>query len=230
MIIMSGAIGAGKSNLTQILSDHLGTQPFYEPVEDNPILPLFYADPDRYAFLLQIYFLNKRFKTIKEAMVHDNNVLDRSIYEDSLFFHMNAEMGRCGDKEVGVYDELLENMMEELPYCAYKKAPDLLVHIDVNLSTMLDHIKMRGRDYEQVENDASLMDYYKNLLDHYKPWYQEYDASPKMVIDGNRYDFVNNLEDRKDVLKQIDDQLLALGKLSKEEYDHLMEKIKDMSL
>ncbi len=80
MIIMSGAIGAGKSNLTQILSDHLGTQPFYEPVEDNPILPLFYADPDRYAFLLQIYFLNKRFKTIKEAMVHDNNVLDRSIY------------------------------------------------------------------------------------------------------------------------------------------------------
>lgn len=228
MIIMSGAIGAGKSNLTQILSDHLGTHPFFEPVDDNPILPLFYKDPDRYAFLLQIYFLNKRFKTIKKAMVHDNNVLDRSIYEDSLFFHMNAEMGRCSSKEVGVYDELLDNMMEELPYCAHKKAPDLLVHIDVNIETMLHHIKLRGREYEQVEHDASLMAYYENLLDHYKPWYASYDVSPKMVIDGNRYDFVNNIEDRKEVLKQIDTQLLSIGKLSQEEYEQLMVKLENM--
>lgn len=91
MIIMSGTIGAGKSNLTEILSNHLGTKPFYEPVEENPILPLYYADMNRYTFLLQIYFLNKRFRMIKEAMQDDNNVLDRSIYEDSLFFHMNAE-------------------------------------------------------------------------------------------------------------------------------------------
>ena len=77
MIIMSGTIGAGKSNLTEILSRHLGTKAFYEPVEDNPILPLYYADPKKYAFLLQIYFLNKRFRLIKEAMRQDNDVLDR---------------------------------------------------------------------------------------------------------------------------------------------------------
>ena len=121
MIIMSGMIGAGKSQLTKILSEHLGTEPFYEPVEDNPILPLFYADPDRYAFLLQIYFLNKRFASIKKAMAHDNNVLDRSIYEDSLFFHMNAEMGRATSQEVDVYDSLLDNMMEELPMLRIRK-------------------------------------------------------------------------------------------------------------
>ena len=135
MIIMSGTIGAGKSNLTKILSEHLGTKPFYEPVEENPILPLYYADMKRYTFLLQIYFLNKRFRMIKQAMQDDNNVLDRSIYEDSLFFHMNAEKGRATKEEVDVYDDLLENMMEELPYAAAKKAPDLLVHIDVSLDT-----------------------------------------------------------------------------------------------
>lgn len=225
MIIMSGAIGAGKSQLTEILADHLGTVPFYEPVDDNPILPLFYKDPKRYAFLLQIYFLNKRFRTIKKAMADDNNILDRSIYEDSLFFHMNAEMGRANEEEVRVYDDLFDNMMEELPYAAHKKAPDLLIHIDVDLKTMLAHIKKRGRDYEQIDQDPSLLDYYKNLLAHYKPWYENYDASDKMVIDASRYDFVNNQEDRAAVLKMIDDRLLKLGKLTNEQYQKLMKKI-----
>lgn len=225
MIILSGAIGAGKSNLTKILSEHLGTEAFYEPVESNPVLEKFYEDPQRYAFLLQIYFLNKRFEMIKKAMQHDNNVLDRSIYEDSLFLHMNADMGRVSTQEVDVYDELFANMMEELPYAAHKKAPDLLVHVHVDLETMLAHIRQRGRSYEQIEEDASLLDYYKTLLRYYKPWYRDYDASAKMVIDATVYDFVNNEEDRKTVLKSIDDQLLALGKLSKEDYEALMKKL-----
>lgn len=65
-------------------------------------------------------FLNKRFASIKQAMKDDNNVLDRSIYEDSLLFHLNADLGRATETEVCVYDELLENMMEELPYAAHK--------------------------------------------------------------------------------------------------------------
>ncbi|MGC3596148.1 deoxynucleoside kinase, partial [Enterococcus faecium] len=76
----------------------------------------FYANPEQYAFLLHIYFLNKRFASIKQAMKDVNNVLDRSIYEDSLLFHLNADLGRATETEVRVYDELLENMMEELPY------------------------------------------------------------------------------------------------------------------
>ena len=228
MIIMSGMIGAGKSQLTKILSEHLGTEPFYEPVKDNPILPLFYADPDRYAFLLQIYFLNKRFASIKKAMAHDNNVLDRSIYEDSLFFHMNAEMGRATSQEVEVYDSLLENMMEELPYAAHKKAPDLLIHIDVDYDTVIKHIKMRGRDYEQVDQDPQLKEYYENLIAQYEPWYKDYNASEKMVINGNRYDFVNNMDDRRCVLTAIDDKLLELGKITKEEYKQLQEKISQL--
>ncbi len=228
MIIMSGTIGAGKSNLTKIVSEHLGTQAFYEPVEENPILPLYYADMERHTFLLQIYFLNKRFRMIKRAMQDDNNVLDRSIYEDSLFFHMNAEKGRATQQEVDVYDDLLDNMMEELPFAAAKKAPDLLVHIDVSLETMLARITKRGRDYEQFDKDPSLYDYYKDLVAHYKPWYENYDASPKIAIDGDHVDFVCNMDDRKKVLKQIDDELLRLGKLTQEEYDKLMLKLENM--
>lgn len=142
---------------------------------------------------------------------------------------MNAEMGRATDEEVHVYDELFENMMEELPYAAHKKAPDLLVHIDVNLETMLAHIKKRGRAYEQIDQDPSLLDYYKNLLAHYGPWYDDYHASDKMVIDANQFDFVNNFNDRQMVLKMIDDRLLKLGKLSPAQYDDLMMNLKKLN-
>lgn len=86
VIVLSGPIGAGKSSLTSILSKYLATDPFYESVDDNPVLPLFYENPKKYAFLLQVYFLNTRFKSIKKALSADNNVLDRSIYEDALIF------------------------------------------------------------------------------------------------------------------------------------------------
>ena len=68
VIILSGPIGAGKSSLTEILADYLHTKPFYESVDNNPVLPLFYKDPKKYAFLLQIFFLNTRFHSIKQAL------------------------------------------------------------------------------------------------------------------------------------------------------------------
>ncbi|MCT7764056.1 MAG: deoxynucleoside kinase, partial [Lactobacillus iners] len=114
VIVLSGPIGAGKSSLTSILSKYLATDPFYESVDDNPVLPLFYENPKKYAFLLQVYFLNTRFKSIKKALSADNNVLDRSIYEDALFFQMNADIGRATKEEVTTYYELLDGMMAEL--------------------------------------------------------------------------------------------------------------------
>ncbi|WP_125772428.1 deoxynucleoside kinase [Companilactobacillus furfuricola] len=215
MIVLSGTIGAGKSTLATILSKHLGTEAFYEQVDDNPVLPLFYKDPKQYAFLLQIYFLNKRFESIKQALADDNNVLDRSIYEDALFFHMNADMGRATQQEVKVYDELLANMMQELPYAAAKKAPDLLIHIDISYDTMIKRIEKRGRDYEQPEQDPSLVEYYHNLLSRYDDWYDQYDYSPKMKINGDQLDYVENEDDLKIVLNQIDTKLSERNLLPK---------------
>ena len=75
VIVLSGPVGAGKSSLTAILSKYLGTKPFYESVDDNPVLPLFYKDPLKYTYLLQLFFLNTRFHSIKKALSDDNNVL-----------------------------------------------------------------------------------------------------------------------------------------------------------
>ena len=130
LIVVGGMIGLGKSSVAEILGNHFNSEVFYESVDDNPILPLFYSESEeeilknRYPFLLQLYFLNTRFKSIKEALYNDNNVLDRSIYEDWYFAKKNMELGRISELEMNTYEGLLENMLEELKELP-KKAPDI---------------------------------------------------------------------------------------------------------
>lgn len=239
MITLSGIIGSGKTSLTKLLSAELGSTAFYEPVDDNPVLPLFYkgneiaakkrAAGDKeatnpYAYLLQTFFLNRRFKMIKQAMREDNNILDRSIYEDEIFMKMNTEMGNATDVEYDIYKSLLNNMMEELPMAAHKKSPDLMVNIKVSYETMMTRIRKRGRDYEQVEQDPSLVDYYHRLLRQYDEWRQTYNASPLLIIDGDRYDFMANPQDRVTVLETIEQKLVDLGNLDEATMAKLKEK------
>ncbi|AWM74415.1 MULTISPECIES: deoxynucleoside kinase [Lactobacillus] len=212
VIVLSGPIGAGKSSLTSILAEHLGTQAFYEGVDSNPVLPLYYQDMKRYTFLLNIYLLNHRLAQINQAVKEKNSVSDRSIYEDALFFQMNAESNVADPTEFKIYDSLLENMMEDTPGNPSKK-PDLLIYIRVSLDTMLKRIEKRGRSYEQISTDPSLKDYYARLIRYYEPWYEKYDASPKIVIDGDKYDFIGDEDAKKEVLSQIDSKLREIGSL-----------------
>ncbi|MCH3923136.1 deoxynucleoside kinase [Limosilactobacillus sp.] len=205
VIITAGMIGVGKTTLTGKIAEHLHTKAFFEPVGNNPVLPLYYKDPKQYGFLLQIYFLNKRFSMIKQALSDDNNVLDRSIYEDALFTRENNAEGNISDTELEVYLKLLDNMMKDLRQLP-KKAPDLMVYSETAFDTILYRIKKRGRDYEQIDHNPELKDYYYKMWSAYKQWYQDYDASPKMKIDLDTY----NLEDPQNVqtvLNMIDDRL-----------------------
>lgn len=245
MITMAGMIGAGKSSMTSILAHQLGTKAYFEPVSDNPVLPLFYkgneiaakkrAEGDKdatnpYAYLLQTFFLNRRFAMIKKAMRDDNNILDRSIYEDALFMKMNTDMGNATKVEYDIYHSLLKNMLEELPYAAHKKAPDLMVIIQVSYDTVIKRIKRRGRKYEQVSADPSLEGYYKRLIRYYDEWKHEYKASPLLVIDGDRYDFMTNISDRRHVLDQIYRELHKIGSLDDQRFTELEDKLPQLKL
>ena len=211
MVITVGAmIGAGKSSLAKLIGEHFGTEVFYESVEDNPILPLFYTASEeeiqakRYPFLLQLYFLDTRFKSIKEALVHKNNVLDRSIYEDWYFCKVNRDLGRISDLEFELYERLLNNMVEELAELP-KKAPDLMVYLSGSFETIIDRINKRGRGYELA---PELVDYYRTLWEGYDDWvYNHYNASEVLTIDIDRYDYVNNEDDAREVLSLIENKL-----------------------
>ncbi len=208
VIITAGMIGVGKTTLTGMLAEHLGTKAFFEPVGENPVLPLYYSNPKQYGFLLQIYFLNKRFSMIKQALADDNNILDRSIYEDALFTKENNAEGNISDTELSVYLKLLDNMMNELNSLP-KKAPDLLVYASSDFETILYRIKKRGRDYEQIDGHPEREAYYYKMWSAYQKWYDDFDVSPKIKIDLQKY----NLEDPQNVqvvLNQVDEALAKI--------------------
>lgn len=216
MVITVGAmIGAGKSSLAKLIGEYFGTEVFYESVEDNPILPLFYTASEeeiqakRYPFLLQLYFLDTRFKSIKQALSNDNNVLDRSIYEDWYFAKVNMELGRISELEFNMYERLLDNMMEELNEMP-KKSPDLMVYLSGSFETILNRINKRGRGYELAPD---LVEYYKKLWEGYDDWvFNHYSASQVLVIDIDKYDYVNNENDAKEILELIENKLKEIRK------------------
>ncbi|MDN6195369.1 MAG: deoxynucleoside kinase [Atopostipes suicloacalis] len=210
VIVIGGMIGAGKTSVAQLLGESLGSDVFYEEVDDNPLLELFYtADEEeeqekRYPFLLQLTFLSSRFRSIKKALGDRDNVLDRSIYEDWYFCKVNNDLDRISDLEFKIYEELLDNMMQELDELP-KKAPDLMVYLHGSFEEIIRRIGTRGRDFEQ---DKSLMEYYRVLWEGYDEWVDKhYDASQVLKIDIDRYDVVNRNEDAEEVVQMVKDAL-----------------------
>lgn len=210
VIVIGGMIGAGKTSIAKLLGQELDSDVFFEKVDDNPLLELFYTADEkeeqdkRYPFLLQLTFLSSRFRSIKEALVDKNNVLDRSIYEDWYFCKVNYDIGRISELEFKIYEELLENMMEELDELP-KKAPDLMVYLHGSFEEIVRRIGTRGRDFEQ---DESLLQYYKTLWKGYDEWVDHhYDASQVLKIDIDRYDIVHNPEDAVEVVQLVKDAL-----------------------
>lgn len=210
LLVVGGMIGLGKSSVAKILGEHFNSEVFYESVDDNPLLPLFYSGSEeeiqrkRYPFLLQLYFLNTRFKSIKEALVNDNNVLDRSIYEDWYFAKKNMELGRISELEMSIYENLLNNMMEELESLP-KKAPDIMIYLKGSFETVINRINLRGREFEI---DDSLREYYHFLWEGYDNWVNNhYNASEVLIIDMNIMDVVNNEEDKNKLIEMVEEKL-----------------------
>ena len=210
MIVTAGMIGVGKSTLAKRIAEYFGTEVFYEKVDGNEILPLFYTLSEeellkqRIPFLLQLDFLDSRFKNIKQSLIDDNSVNDRSIYEDKYFCRKNMELGRISELEYRIYCNLVDNMMEELKELP-KKAPDLMVYLKADFDVILERIAKRSRDFEIDDN---LKEYYHFLWKDYDEWALDYyDASEILIIDTNDLDLANNEEDVQYVMSLIENKL-----------------------
>ena len=210
MIVTAGMIGVGKTTVATILSQDLGIDLYRENVDGNDILPLFYTASDeeqmakRYPFLLQLEFLTSRYRDIKSALHGKPAVMDRSIYEDWYFAKINTELGRISEVEFNLYAKLLEEMMQEIEEFN-KKAPDLMVYLYASFDTIMDHIGMRGRSFEQ---DDSLISYYRKLWEGYDYWvHHHYSASPVLMVNGDKFDFF--VDDDRTALVESVKELLA---------------------
>jgi deoxyadenosine/deoxycytidine kinase len=225
-IVIGGMIGLGKTSVADTLKVHfqkrgIESKVFYEAVDDNPILPLYYEltpeelDAKRIPFLLQLFFLNKRFKTVKDCLNWPDptyTIQDRSIYEDWYFAAVNRNLGRISDLEFNIYEELVENMMEELDELP-KKAPDLMVYLKGSFDTVIDRIMARGRSFEI---NPELKEYYFEVWKGYDEWViNQYSASDILIIDMDTTDVVKSKADAIRVCREVEDKLNEILNITK---------------
>ncbi|NNF20565.1 MAG: deoxynucleoside kinase [Saprospiraceae bacterium] len=201
-IAVSGNIGAGKTTLSEMLSKQFSWDVHYEDTNTNPYLSDFYVDMQRWSFNLQIYFLNSRYRQLIEIREGDKTVIqDRTIYEDARIFAPNLhEMGLMSKRDFDNYRTLFDIMTSQI------QPPDLLIYLKASIPTLVDHIQMRGREYE----GSISLDYLKRLNEKYNNWIESYDIGRLLIINVDDIDFISSAEDFGKIVQDINANLYGL--------------------
>jgi deoxyadenosine/deoxycytidine kinase len=201
-IAVAGNIGAGKTTLATKLAQHYKWEAYFEAVDNNPYLKDFYEDMGRWAFHLQIFFLNSRFTQVQQIRASNKSVIqDRTIYEDAFIFAKNLhQTGALNMRDYHNYLQLFESMSQMV------QPPDLLIYLKADLPKLVGQIQKRGRDYE----DNIRLDYLRHLNEHYDEWIKNYKLGKLLVIDVNNLDFAARPEDLGYIINKIDIELFGL--------------------
>jgi len=189
---IEGAIGVGKTSLAHLLSEHLGGRLILEKHEENPFLPDFYRDPQRYAFQTQLFFLLSRYRQqvdIRQEDLFQTRVISDYIFaKDRIFARLNLD-----DREFWLYEKVASLLERDVP------RPDLVIYLQSSIERLMANIRKRGRPYEKEISE----DYIRALVDAYNQFFLSYRDSPLLVVDTRYIDFVHNEQDLKKILNQI---------------------------
>ncbi len=198
-VAVAGNIGVGKSTLVALLCHHLGWQPFYEPVAENPYLEDFYRDMRSWAFHSQIFFLTHRLRAHRQLLDHPTSVIqDRTVYEDAEVFALNLyRQGLIQERDYRAYRELYEVLTEFLP------PPDLVVYLRASVPTLLERISHRGREYERQITPA----YLEQLNELYERWIASFSACPVLTVPSDDLDYVANSRHLELIARKIEEKL-----------------------
>ena len=191
-IAIEGVIGAGKTSLARMLAERHNARLVLEEFEDNPFLPRFYEDRERYAFQTQLAFLASRFRQQEKLrsrdLFHEMVISDYLFDKDRIFARLNLS----GD-EMALYDSIY-GIMNSIAAKA-----DMVVFIQSSVDRLMQNIRARGRPYEKEISRA----YIEELNNAYNHFFHHYSRSPLIIINASEVDFVNN----DSHLKYIEDQI-----------------------
>ena len=200
-VAIAGNIGVGKSTLVRLLCQRLDSQPFYEPVSDNPYLADFYADMSAWAFHSQIFFLTRRLRAHYDLVQHPNSVVqDRSVYEDAeIFAHNLFLQGHLKERDYATYRDLYETSVQLLP------PPDLLIYLRASVETLQQRIDQRGRDYEKHITKP----YLEGLNKLYESWISNFVLCPVLTIPADDLDYVAHSGHLNLIVAKVEEKLIG---------------------
>lgn len=196
-IAIEGNIGAGKTTLALKIADDFNAKTVLERFADNPFLPKFYEDQNRYAFPLEMSFLADRYQQISDDLAQFDLFKDFIVADYHIFKSLIFAKVTLTDDEYRLYRKLFEIIYKEMP------KPDLYIYLYQNTDRLLANIKKRGREYEQEIAAEYLDKINQGYLDYIK---SQTDLNV-LLIDVSDRDFVQNQEDYVYILSKIQEKL-----------------------
>jgi len=191
-IAVEGVIGVGKTALAERLAGRLGARLVLEEVEENPFLDRFYQDMRGYAFQTQLFFLLSRHhqqQQLKQPELFDETIVSDYFFEkDRVFAALTLT-----EHELALYERVYRLLAREVI------RPDLVVYLQARTEVLLGRIRRRGRPFE-AEIDPNYLDELANSYNHF---FMHYDASPVLIVNTERLDFVASQDDFDDLFRAI---------------------------
>jgi deoxyguanosine kinase len=192
-IAIEGNIGAGKTTLATKIAEDFNAKTVLERFADNPFLPKFYKDQNRYAFPLEMSFLADRYQQISDDLAQfdlfkDFIIADYHIFKSLIFAKVTLQ-----EDEYRLYKTLFDIIYKEMP------RPDLYIYLYQNTEKLLQNIKKRGRSYEQEIPS----DYLERINEGYLDYIKTQQDLNVLIIDVSEKDFVKNQEDYIFILDEM---------------------------
>jgi deoxyadenosine/deoxycytidine kinase len=182
-IAIEGLIGAGKTTLARRLAERWNGRLVLEEFDDNPFLPKFYEDPERFGFAVEFSFLAQRYHQLKRITEQDLftpcTIADYSLGKSLVFASVTLR-----PDEYALFIDLYGIMFNDLPQ------PQLIVYLHLGMERLRERIRSRGRAYEQRIGAEYLMRLQERYLDHL----QKRPGSSVLVVDLQDKDLMNDEE------------------------------------
>lgn len=194
-ITIEGCIGSGKTTLAKMFADEFNAKLILEAFENNPFLPKFYDEPERFAFPLELFFMAERYKQIKDFAaapdLFQQKTVSDYLFTKSLIF---ANITLKEDENV-LYRRLFNIINAQLPH------PEIIIYLHNTIPNLLYNIAIRGRSYEQNIQ----AEYLEKLQGAYLQYFKSITNQTILIVDASTIDFVNkptDYEKLKDLLQQ----------------------------
>jgi 2-amino-4-hydroxy-6-hydroxymethyldihydropteridine diphosphokinase len=192
-IAIEGNIGAGKTSLATMMASHFDAKLILERFKENAFLPMFYKDPVRFAFPLEMSFLADRYQQLLDDITQydlfkEHVIADYDCFKSMIFANITLQ-----EEEYNLYKKIFHIMYKELPN------PDVYIYLYQNTERLLENIKQRGRSFEQ-EIEAS---YLNKINQGYMDFIKNQHSDNIKIIDISDMDFVKNRTDYVKILREI---------------------------
>ena len=202
-LCVMGTLGCGKTTVSRLLAGELELTLLEEKFAENPFLPRFYKDMERWAFDREMFFLTEKIGQVKEAerLLVEVSVLQDTPIQQDVYGYAKAQMimGNMSADEWKLYLRVFEMVEEKLP------KPDLVVYLEASIATLMERIRGRDRKFEEGIDES-----YLRLLDEVnKTWLMNNNRIEVMKVDTNGLDLVGKAADKKKLVGQVKERLVG---------------------